>query len=233
MSREVGESFCEYARRWKQTVIDVQPPITDQEECQYFLKSLKDPRYDLMLVVSFEDFSQLIIMVEDVDFKTREGHIAPLIGAQLSTVQGKEVSNDPTSLANHLNQPMPITLNMSSLFAKTLPFSLNVPYLSPLPKHQKAIEPFTLNILNIPLTYFPSTPTPCIALHLSEPRPYTSNRVVTQAKSTQQEDVQHIKALTDQGPSMNLDSAEIFQQHPAIFKELAVVMCGDGCIIQN
>ncbi|KAF7801920.1 zinc finger BED domain-containing protein RICESLEEPER 2-like [Senna tora] len=88
--------------RWKQTTIDVQPPMTDREECQYFLKSLKNPHYDLMLVVPFEKFSQLITIGEDINFKTREGHMAPLIGAQLNTVRGKEVPDDSTSLANHL-----------------------------------------------------------------------------------------------------------------------------------
>ncbi|KAF7843984.1 uncharacterized protein G2W53_000889 [Senna tora] len=55
--------------------------------------------------------------------------MAPLIGTQLSIVQAREVPDDPTSLANRLNQPMPTTLNTSALSmvplipAETSPFS--------------------------------------------------------------------------------------------------------------
>ncbi|KAF7826896.1 gag-pro [Senna tora] len=156
VSRKAKESFRKYAWRWKQTTIDVQPPMTDKEECRYFLKSLKDSCYELMPVVSFEDFSHLITMGQDIDFKTQEGHMPPLIGAQLNTT-----------------------------LTKTLPSSFDVPYLLPLPECQKAIEPFTLNIPTIPSTCFLSPPTPCITIHAFEPCPYTSNRVVTQAEGTQ------------------------------------------------
>ncbi|KAF7812480.1 Gag-pro-like protein [Senna tora] len=77
VSQKTGESFRKYAHRWKQIAIDVQPPMTKQEVCPYFLRSLKDPRYDLMLIVPFEDFSHLITMGEDIDFETQEGHMAP------------------------------------------------------------------------------------------------------------------------------------------------------------
>ncbi|KAF7842010.1 uncharacterized protein G2W53_004308 [Senna tora] len=52
---------------------------------------------------------------EDIDFETQEGHMAPLIGTQLSTVRGREVPDDPTPFANRLNQPVPITLNTLAL----------------------------------------------------------------------------------------------------------------------
>ncbi|KAF7810360.1 uncharacterized protein G2W53_037103 [Senna tora] len=61
-------------------VIDVQPPMTEQEVCRYFLRSLKDHLCDFMLFVPFEDLSQLFTIGEDIDFETQEGHMAPLIG---------------------------------------------------------------------------------------------------------------------------------------------------------
>ncbi|KAF7821694.1 uncharacterized protein G2W53_027149 [Senna tora] len=186
VSRKTGESFREYAQRWKKIAIDVQPPMTEQEVCRYFLRSLKDPRYDLMLVVPFEYFSQLITMGEDIDFETQEGHMDPLIGTQLNTMQGREVPNDPTSFANRLKQHVPITLNTSALSmvprmpTKISPFSLDVSYLPPLPEYQKAIEPF--NVPTIPLTCSPSPPTLCIVVHPFEPHLYTSNRIVNHAE---------------------------------------------------
>ncbi|KAF7841602.1 gag/pol polyprotein [Senna tora] len=148
VSQKIRESFREYAQRWKQTTIDVQPPITEQEVCHYFLRSLKDTCYDLMLTVPFKYFFQLVTIGEDIDCETQEGHMAPLIGAQLSISQGKE---------------------------------------------EKAIEPFTLNIPTPPSAYSLSSPMPCITTHPSEPHSYTSNRVVNQAKSARQEDIQHTK----------------------------------------
>ncbi|KAF7812444.1 uncharacterized protein G2W53_033420 [Senna tora] len=46
--------------------------MTDREVCQCFLKSLKDPRYNLMVIVPFKDFSQLFTMGEDIDLQTKE-----------------------------------------------------------------------------------------------------------------------------------------------------------------
>ncbi|KAF7826390.1 putative Gag-pro [Senna tora] len=145
---------------------------------QAFLKQFKhskieltNPRYDLMLVVPFEDFPQLITMGKDIDFKTQEGHMAPLIRTQLSTMRGREIPDDPISFANHLIQPMSITLNTSALSVvphrptKTSPFSLNVPYLPPLLEYQKAIKLF--NFRTIPSTYSPSLLASCIAIHPS------------------------------------------------------------------
>ncbi|KAF7821736.1 putative Gag-pro [Senna tora] len=66
----------------------------------------------------------------------------------------QKVPDDPTSFTNRLNQPIPITLNTSSLFVapcmptKISPFSLDAPYLLPLPEYQKAIELF--NVPTIP-----------------------------------------------------------------------------------
>ncbi|KAF7823645.1 uncharacterized protein G2W53_021789 [Senna tora] len=77
--------------------------MTEHEVCRYFLRSLKDPHYDLMLVVPFEVFSQLITMGEDIDLETQEGHMAPLIGTQLSIVRGREIPDDPISFTNRLN----------------------------------------------------------------------------------------------------------------------------------
>ncbi|KAF7838900.1 uncharacterized protein G2W53_007382 [Senna tora] len=166
-------------------------PMTEQEVCRYFLRFLKDPRYNLMFVVPFEDISQLITMGEDIDFETQEGPI----GTQLSTVRGREVPDDPISFANRLNQPVPITLNTSALFVvprmpiKASPFSLDVIYLLPLQEYQKAIEPF--NVPTIPQTCFPSPSTPCITIHPSKPHLFTSKRIMNQAEGTHQEDVQH------------------------------------------
>ncbi|KAF7811981.1 uncharacterized protein G2W53_032957 [Senna tora] len=129
--------------------------------------------------------------------------MAPLIGTQLSTVRGREVPDDPTSFAKRLNQPVPITLNTSSLSVvprmptKISPFSLDVPYLPPLPEYQKTIEPFNVPI--IPSTYSPSPTIYRIVIHPSEPHLYTSNSVVKQAEGTQQEDVQHAKVLGNKG----------------------------------
>ncbi|KAF7823705.1 uncharacterized protein G2W53_021849 [Senna tora] len=157
--------------------------MTEQEVCRYFLRSLKDPCYDLMLIVHFEDLSQLINMREDIDFETQEEHMAPLIGTQLSTMRGREVPDDPTSLVNCLNQLVPITLNTSALSV--------VPRIPPLLEYKKAIKPF--NVPTIPSTWSPSPPTSCIAIHPSKPHLYTSNRIVNQAKGTRQKDVHHAK----------------------------------------
>ncbi|KAF7802057.1 uncharacterized protein G2W53_041168 [Senna tora] len=98
--------------------------------------------------------------------------MVPLIGAQLSIAQEKEVHNDPKSFANHPNKPMPITINASTLSvvlytpAKTPSFTLNIPCLPSSLKYQKAIE--DLIILTPPSTCFPQ-PTLCITIYPSKP----------------------------------------------------------------
>ncbi|KAF7823681.1 uncharacterized protein G2W53_021825 [Senna tora] len=74
---------------WRKAAIGVQPPMTDQEICKYFSRSLNDPCYNLMIIVPFKDFSQLVAMGEDIDLQTMEGCKPPLMEAQPNTNAGR------------------------------------------------------------------------------------------------------------------------------------------------
>ncbi|KAF7802047.1 uncharacterized protein G2W53_041158 [Senna tora] len=59
---------------------------------RYFLKSLKDPCYNLMVAIPFKDFSQLVTVGEDIDLHTKERYESPFIGAHFNTEDKGEVN---------------------------------------------------------------------------------------------------------------------------------------------
>ncbi|KAF7802067.1 uncharacterized protein G2W53_041178 [Senna tora] len=90
--KEFAYSKIELTHKSRQAALWVQPPMKDQEVCRYFLKSLKDPCYDLMDVVLFKDFSQLATVGEDIDLQTKKGYESPFIRAHSNTGEGGEVN---------------------------------------------------------------------------------------------------------------------------------------------
>ena len=47
--KKSGESFCEYAQRWRELATQVQSPMTENEMIKWFIDNLKPPYYEKMI----------------------------------------------------------------------------------------------------------------------------------------------------------------------------------------
>ena len=85
MKKKVNETFKEYAQRWRSTAAEVQPPLMESEFCSYFIRTLSDPYYKIMLGTHVNDFADLIVVGERIDSDIRDGRL------EVSSAEGRRV----------------------------------------------------------------------------------------------------------------------------------------------
>jgi len=60
------ENFKEYAQRWRNIASQVQPPMMQSEMCSYFVRSLPNSYYEIMLGTHIKEFEDLFKVGERV-----------------------------------------------------------------------------------------------------------------------------------------------------------------------
>ena len=71
MEKKTNETFCEYAQKWQDLAVQVQPPMTDKELNKMFLNTLKAPYYDRMIGNSNKDFSNVVSVGEMIEARVK------------------------------------------------------------------------------------------------------------------------------------------------------------------
>ena len=67
MEKKATETFREYAHKWRDLAVQVQPLMTDKELNKMFLNTLKAPYYDRMIGNSNKDFSDVVFAGEMIE----------------------------------------------------------------------------------------------------------------------------------------------------------------------
>lgn len=81
MEQKPNESFREYALRWRDLAIQVQPPLTEEETPRLFLETLKTPLYKLLIVGGVGgtgSFADIVIRGEMIEWDINNGKIEAL-----------------------------------------------------------------------------------------------------------------------------------------------------------
>lgn len=76
MQKGPGESYREYAVRWKGLASQVKPPLTNREENSIFVDTLPSPYYDMLVGNAFTEFADLMFSVGRIEDGIRRGRIA-------------------------------------------------------------------------------------------------------------------------------------------------------------
>nr|KYP32590.1 hypothetical protein KK1_046689 [Cajanus cajan] len=76
MSKKDGETFKEYAQRWREVAAQVEPPLSDREAVALFIDTLQAPFYDKMIGNILSNFSDIVIIGERIENGMRSGKIA-------------------------------------------------------------------------------------------------------------------------------------------------------------
>ncbi|XP_017408518.2 uncharacterized protein LOC108321311 [Vigna angularis] len=81
MVKKESESFREYAQRWREIAVQVEPPLSDKEMTTIFLNTLQPPFYEHMISSVSSSFADIVVIGERVEGGIRNGKIA--LGPQL------------------------------------------------------------------------------------------------------------------------------------------------------
>ncbi|RDX64296.1 hypothetical protein CR513_57154, partial [Mucuna pruriens] len=67
MVKKEQEGFKEYAQRWRELVVQVQPPITEMEMVTMFIDTLPSPYYDKVVGNVASNFAELVVVGERIE----------------------------------------------------------------------------------------------------------------------------------------------------------------------
>lgn len=70
-----NESFKEYAQKWRELVVRVQPPMMERELVDMFMGTLQGMYYDRMVGSTSTGFSELVMARERIDAGLKMGKI--------------------------------------------------------------------------------------------------------------------------------------------------------------
>ena len=111
MGKKSSETFRDYAKRWRQTAMEVHPPLTDYEMKTYFIGTLGEPYRERMIGSGVEDFAKLVSIGEWIDREYKDGRIP---GKKLAASGGKtkeEIVNYVQGNKNSQGQEGTLTTN--------------------------------------------------------------------------------------------------------------------------
>ncbi len=75
-----GESFKEYAQRWREKTTEVYPPVTDNELCSLFIETLRAPYFNMMIGNISNNFADIIQTGEIIEANMRLGRLQEIVG---------------------------------------------------------------------------------------------------------------------------------------------------------
>ena len=91
MKKGLEEDYKEYAIRWKNVALLVQPPLINCEENSMFMDALPSPYYDMLVVNAFMEFRDLMYYVGRIEDGIRKGKI---MGIGASMMEKKRIILD-------------------------------------------------------------------------------------------------------------------------------------------
>ncbi|XP_016730969.1 uncharacterized protein [Gossypium hirsutum] len=100
MKKKPSESFRQYAQRWREMTMQVQPPLFEKEMTMLFINTLKAPFFNHMLGSATKSFSNIVMSGEMIENAVRCGKIEAVESAKRSAPIRKENEVNNASVYN-------------------------------------------------------------------------------------------------------------------------------------
>ncbi|XP_052888080.1 uncharacterized protein LOC128296669 [Gossypium arboreum] len=97
MEKKSNESFRQYAQRWREVAIQVQPLLLEKETTMLFINTLKAPFITHMLGSATKSFSDIVMMGEMIENTVRSGKIELGESAKKSVPRKRDNEENNTS----------------------------------------------------------------------------------------------------------------------------------------
>jgi len=91
LTQKSGESFKEYAQRWRELAAHVQPPLLERELVDTFMSTLQGPYYEKMIGNISSGFADMVVIGERIEEGLKSGKIQ---GASNNQVGEKKFFNN-------------------------------------------------------------------------------------------------------------------------------------------
>ncbi|XP_016733194.1 uncharacterized protein [Gossypium hirsutum] len=121
MEKKSNESFRQYAQRWREVAIQVQPPLLEKETTMLLINTLKAPFITHMLGSATKSFSDIVMAGEMIENTVRSGKIESGESARKSAPRKRDNEVNNTSTFNKrqsksftVSQPKMVTTNQQS-----------------------------------------------------------------------------------------------------------------------
>ncbi|XP_017609453.1 uncharacterized protein LOC108455406 [Gossypium arboreum] len=117
LEKKPNESFRQYAQRWREVFIQVQPPLLEKETTMLFINTLKAPFINHMLGSTTLSFSDTVMSGELIENTIRSGKIDAGESSKRSTQKGNENEVNIVSMLSKLvnvGQPRVVTTSYLS-----------------------------------------------------------------------------------------------------------------------
>ncbi|XP_017637533.1 uncharacterized protein LOC108479441 [Gossypium arboreum] len=118
MEKKPNESFKQYAQRWREMAIQVQPPLLEKETTMLFINTLKAPFITHMLGSATRSFADVVMIGEMIENAIRNGRIDARESAKRFVPQKKENevnnANKGYSKSVTISQPKAVTAGQGS-----------------------------------------------------------------------------------------------------------------------
>ncbi|XP_017647761.1 uncharacterized protein LOC108487938 [Gossypium arboreum] len=121
MEKKSNESFRQYAQRWREVAIQVQPSLLEKEATMLFINTLKAPFITHMLGSATKSFSDIVMTGEMIENAVRSGKIELGESTRKSAPRKRDNEVNNTSTFNKgqsksitMNQPKTVTTNQQS-----------------------------------------------------------------------------------------------------------------------
>ncbi|XP_017630956.1 uncharacterized protein LOC108473736 [Gossypium arboreum] len=92
MEKKPNESFRQYAQKWKEVAIQVQPPLLEKETTMLFINTLKAPFITHMLGNATKSFSDIVMTGEMIENAIRSGKIE--VGESTKRSAPRKIDNE-------------------------------------------------------------------------------------------------------------------------------------------
>uniref|UniRef100_A0A2N9GM77 Retrotransposon gag domain-containing protein n=1 Tax=Fagus sylvatica TaxID=28930 RepID=A0A2N9GM77_FAGSY len=105
MEKKSGESFREYAQRWREKVARARPPLDEKEMIKIFVDMLKNPYFDRMIGLQLQFFVDLIPVGEIIEDAVKTKKIIDM--SALMALAEQTAKKAPAKRKEGDNQPRP------------------------------------------------------------------------------------------------------------------------------
>ncbi|XP_017629013.2 uncharacterized protein LOC108471991 [Gossypium arboreum] len=110
MEKKPSETFRQYAQRWREIAMQVQPPLLEKETTMLFINTLKAPFINHMLGSATKSFSDIVMSGEMIENAVRCGKIEAGENAKRTAPRRKENEVNNAS-AYYKGYSKPVTVN--------------------------------------------------------------------------------------------------------------------------
>ncbi|XP_040963143.1 uncharacterized protein [Gossypium hirsutum] len=117
MEKKPSESFRQYAQRWREIAMQVQPPLLEKETTMLFINTLKAPFITHMIGNTTKSFSDMVMAGEMIENAIRGGKIE--VGETTKRLVPKKKENEVNSMSSYnRDHSRSITVNQPKVTAR-------------------------------------------------------------------------------------------------------------------